>query len=85
MALKDFSALPFDMGQLTAGAGPANLNPPPRLTPERVRDFTVQHDGSAEAGSRPEERLVTTRHCEGQDVAGPLNDTRAAVSRLGMN
>ena len=62
------------MGQLTAGAVPANLNPPPRLTPESVRDFNVQHDGSAEAGSRPEERPVTTRHCERRDAAGPQRD-----------
>ena len=71
MTLKDFSALSFDAGQLTAEAGPANPNPPPRLTPESVRDFDVQQHGLAEAGSRPEERPVTTRHCEGRDVAGP--------------
>ena len=71
ITLKDFGALSFDAGQLTAGARPANLNPPPRLRPESVRDFNVQHDGSAEAGSPSEERAVTTRHCEGRDVTGP--------------
>ena len=71
MALKEFSALPFDMGQLTAGAVPANLNPPPRLTPESVRDFNVQHNGSADAGSPQDERLATTRHCQGRDVDAP--------------
>ena len=71
ITLKDFSALSFDAGQVTNGTVPANLNPPPRLTPESVRDFNVQHDGLAEAGSPPDERLATTRHCRGRDVATP--------------
>ena len=71
ITLKDFSALSFDTGKVTAGAVPANLNSPPRLTPESVRDFNVQHDGSAEVGSPQDERLATTRHCLGRNVAAP--------------
>ncbi len=39
--------------------------------PESVRDFNVQHDGSAEAGSPPDERLATTRHSQERGVAAP--------------
>ena len=69
--MKDFSALSFDTGQVTAGAVPANLNPPPWPTPESVRDFNVQHDGSADAGSSQDERLATARHCQGREVDAP--------------
>ena len=68
---KNFSALSFDAGKVTTESVPANLNPPPRLTPESVQDFDVQHDGSAEVGSPQDERLATTRHCRGWDVAEP--------------
>ena len=78
ITLKDFSALSFDAGQVTAGAVPANLNPPLRLTPESVRDFNVQHDSSAEMGSPQDERLTTTGHWLGREVAAP---TRVKVGR----
>jgi hypothetical protein len=71
MTMKDFSALSFDTGQVTDGAVRANLNPPPRLTPESVRDFNAQPNGSADAGSPQDERLATTQHCQGRDVDAP--------------
>ena len=71
ITLKDFSALSFDAGNVTDGTVPANLHPPPRLTPGSVRDFNVQHDGSAGVGSPQDERLATTRHCQGRNAPTP--------------
>ena len=69
--LKTFSALSFDAGQVTDGTVPAIPDSQPRLTPESVRGFTAQHDGSADGDSPEDKRPATTRHCVGQDVAAP--------------
>ena len=65
ITLKSFSALSFDAGQVTDGTVPAILDSQPRLTPDSVRGFTAQHDGSADGDSPQDERLPTTRNCVG--------------------
>ena len=69
ITLKDFRALLFDAGNGTDGTVRANLNTPPRLTPESVGDFTVEHDSSADVGSPQDERLATKGNCLGWNVA----------------
>ena len=69
--LKTFRALSFDAGQVTDGTVPAIPDSQPRLTPESVRGFTAQHDGSAAGNSPRDERPAPTRHCVGRDGAAP--------------
>ena len=69
--LKTFSALSFDASQVTDGTVPDIPDSQPRLTPESVRGFTAQHDGSADGDAPPDERPATTRHCVGPHRAKP--------------
>jgi hypothetical protein len=58
---KTFSALSFDAGRATGGTVPAIPHSPPRPTPEYVRDFNVQHAGSANGDSPEDDGSATTR------------------------
>jgi hypothetical protein len=66
--LKDFSALSFEAGQVTSETNLAIPDSLPRLTPESVRDFSVQHNGSANGDSAQNDRLPATRHCPAPKV-----------------
>jgi len=52
--------------QVSNGTVPAIPDSQPRLTPESVRGFTAQHDGSADGDAPEEKRPTTTKHCVGQ-------------------
>jgi CheY-like chemotaxis protein len=60
--LKDFSALSFEVGHVTADRRPAIADSQPRLTPVSVRDFNVQSYGSENQDSPENDGLATTRY-----------------------
>ncbi len=81
--LKDFSALSFEAGRISAVEQPPITHSPPRLTPVGVPGFNVQHDGAANGDSPENGGLTTTKHWPHAVVLLLSNDPafQAAVRR----
>jgi hypothetical protein len=61
-ASETFGALPSDGNGVTDESGAVASGSEPRLTPESVRDFTVQQDGSADGRAPQAGRPEATGH-----------------------